>query len=154
MSLLGKTIKLKGISQKGKNRIRQVGDDWIVFAVTEHILFAPTKSGPWLFISPKGTDHNSKSARWIREYDDPDFEVQGRPKIDISDCPGLSKAHFDMILREADSMKNCPVSFLKEILEKNRKTMYIDDYPGLRGESQIKVAAARYDALSLKFEEK
>lgn len=39
MSLLGKQIKLKGISQKGKNRVREHGSDWIVFAETDRVLF-------------------------------------------------------------------------------------------------------------------
>lgn len=75
MSLLGKKIRLKGITQKGKNRVRELGDDWFVFAETETVLFEPSKKGPWLFISPIGKDQNHKSSRWVKLNDDPDFIV-------------------------------------------------------------------------------
>lgn len=75
MSLLGKQIQLKGISQKGKNRVREHGDRWTVFAETDVILFAPSKRGPWLFISPVGTNQDSKASRWVRANDDEDFVV-------------------------------------------------------------------------------
>ena len=75
MTLLGKTIQLKGLSQKGKNRIRDLGDRWTVLAETETVLFAPNKSGPWLFLCPEGQNQNSKASRWVRLTDDTDFEI-------------------------------------------------------------------------------
>ncbi len=75
MSLLGKKIRLKGLSMKGKNRIREHGDDWIVLAETHTVLFAPTKLGPWLFAAPIGKDQNHKSSRWLHATEDLDFEV-------------------------------------------------------------------------------
>ena len=74
MNLLGKTIQLRGISQKGKNRVRELGDRWTVFAETDKVLFNPTK-GDWLFVSPVGQDQNSKASRWVRANDDVDFNV-------------------------------------------------------------------------------
>lgn len=50
MSLLGKQIQLKGLSQKGKNRVREHGDRWMVLAETERVIFAPGEVGPWVFI--------------------------------------------------------------------------------------------------------
>ena len=75
LNLLGKKIKLKGITQKGKNRIRENGDIWVILAETQTVLFAPNESGPWLFISPPNCDQTHKSARWIRSHSDKDFEL-------------------------------------------------------------------------------
>jgi hypothetical protein len=75
MSLLGKTIQLKGITQKGKNRVREIGDRWTVLAETDVVLFAPNQHGPWLFLSPMGCDQNHKASRWVRASGDTDFTV-------------------------------------------------------------------------------
>lgn len=75
MSMLGKQIFLKGISQKGKNRIRDLGDRWIVLAETDYVLFQPNVKGPWLFISPIGCDQNHKGSRWIKSSGDTDFSI-------------------------------------------------------------------------------
>ena len=75
MSLLGKTIRLKGISQKGKNRVRENSSLWVVLAETDKVLFNPA-SGNWLFIAPEGQDQSHKSSRWIRAVNDPDFEIE------------------------------------------------------------------------------
>jgi len=73
MSLLGKKIQLRGISQKGKNRVRELGTMWIVFAECDFVLFAPNEKGPWLFISPENRAHSDKASRWIRTTNDIDF---------------------------------------------------------------------------------
>ena len=75
MSLLGTKIKLKGITQKGKNRIRENGDEWTVFAETDHVLFAPNQIGQWLFIAPIGKDQDHKASRWINGIGDLDFDI-------------------------------------------------------------------------------
>ena len=75
MSLLGKQVQLKGISQKGKNRIRDHGDRWTVLAETDRVLFAPSSQGPWLFLAPLGLGQNDKASRWVRASDDVDFTV-------------------------------------------------------------------------------
>lgn len=75
MSLLGKKIKLLGITQKGKNRVREHGNDWWVIAQTDHVLFSPNVLGPWLFISPIGQNQDSKASRWIKASSDLDFNV-------------------------------------------------------------------------------
>lgn len=75
MTFLGKNIRLKGKTQKGKNRVREHGEFWFVFAETDHVLFAKDKAGPWLFISPMGKDQNHKSSRWIHGNSDSDFEL-------------------------------------------------------------------------------
>jgi hypothetical protein len=75
MTLLGKQIQLKGLSQKGKNRVREHGDRWTVLAETERVLFAPSAQGPWLFVAPLGLGQNDKASRWIRASGDPDFSM-------------------------------------------------------------------------------
>lgn len=74
-SLLGKNVQLTGISQKGKNRVRELGPIWTVIAETDRVLFAPDRPGPWLFVVPRGREHNDKSTRWIRASGDNDFTV-------------------------------------------------------------------------------
>jgi len=75
MALLGKQIKMKGVSQRGKNRIREHGDEWTVLAETDRVLFAPSQSGPWLFITPTGRDQYDKASRWVKANGDLDFTV-------------------------------------------------------------------------------
>ena len=75
MALLGKTVQLKGISSKGKNRVRDHGDRWTVLAETNRVLFSPGETGPWLFIAPKGQGQNDKASRWVRATGDKDFVV-------------------------------------------------------------------------------
>ena len=75
MSFLGKKVKLKGISQKGKNRVREHGETWSVFAETETVLFAAGKPGPWLFLAPVGKNQDDKASRWVRLSGDTDFTV-------------------------------------------------------------------------------
>ena len=75
MSILGKKIKLQGITQKGKNRVRDLGNDWWVIAETDRVLFSPSEPGPWLFVAPIGQSQNDKSSRWIKADQDLDFKV-------------------------------------------------------------------------------
>lgn len=75
MALLGKTVQLKGISQKGKNRVREHGDRWTVLAETDKVLFSPSTNGPWLFVAPLGLGQNDKASRWVRAAGDLDFTV-------------------------------------------------------------------------------
>jgi len=83
MSFLGKTIRLKGKSMKGKNRVREHGDEWNVNAETDRVLFAKDKSGPWLYVVPAGKDHDHKAGRWIHATNDLDFvlfiQVDNKP---------------------------------------------------------------------------
>jgi hypothetical protein len=75
MALLGKQIQLKGLSQKGKNRVREHGERWVVLAETNRVLFAPDKEGPWLFVAPPGKGQDDKASRWVRVSGDADFTV-------------------------------------------------------------------------------
>jgi hypothetical protein len=73
-TFLGKRIVLKGISQKGKNRIKQHGDQWTVLAETDRVLFS-SAIGSWIFIAPLGCGQNDKASRWVKAVDDIDFVV-------------------------------------------------------------------------------
>jgi len=72
--MVGKQITLTGLSQKGKNRIREHGTDWLVSKVSDTVLFAPNETGPFLFIKPVGGD--DKSSRWIKMSGDQNFGVE------------------------------------------------------------------------------
>ena len=76
MAFLGKQVKLKGITQKGKNRIREHGDRWMVLAETDHVLFFPQWKGTWLFVAPIGCGQEDKASRWVRANEDIDFSVE------------------------------------------------------------------------------
>jgi len=65
---------LEGITQKGKNRIRENGPMWEIHARTEKVLFNP-EPGPWLFIAPVGLGQLAKQSRWIKEVNDVDFKI-------------------------------------------------------------------------------
>ena len=73
MSMLGKKIKVRGISQRGKNRIREQGDTWVVLAETDRVLFNPSEAGPWLFIAPPGMGQDDNPSRWMHLTNDPTF---------------------------------------------------------------------------------
>ena len=75
MNMLGKNIVLKGITAKGKNRVREHGDRWTVLAETDHVLFAPSRPGHWLFVAPKGKGQNDKASRWVQSVGDENFTV-------------------------------------------------------------------------------
>ena len=73
MAMLGKHIRLRGLTAKGKNRVKQHGEYWTVLAETDKVLFNPEK-GPWLFITPAGKGQDDKAARWVRADGDADFD--------------------------------------------------------------------------------
>jgi hypothetical protein len=83
MAFLGKIIQLQGVSQKGKNRVREHGDRWTVLAdpaIRSGATVNPNggtdfKDGksPQFFITPVGCDQHHSASRWILQYNDPDF---------------------------------------------------------------------------------
>lgn len=56
---------LKGKSQKGKNRIRELGAEWALIR---------EGTGGALLLQPASTINPEKS-RWILKKNDPDFEI-------------------------------------------------------------------------------
>ena len=79
MSHLGKIVQLTGVTQKGKNRVREHGNRWTVLAETDRVLFAPNAAGPWLFVTPNpagpGLGQDDKASRWVHANNDSDFKV-------------------------------------------------------------------------------
>lgn len=63
---------LRGRSQMGKNRIRELGSEWIVVRESNSLLFN-LSSGPAWLLQPVG--QNSEKSRWVFKNNDPDFEV-------------------------------------------------------------------------------
>lgn len=61
---------LYGKSQKGKNRIRELGKNWTLIERRETVLFSSEKG--WLLVV---AESNPEKVRWIREINDPDFGI-------------------------------------------------------------------------------
>jgi hypothetical protein len=61
-------MKLKGISLKGKNRIREHGDTWDVVEDSNNVPCLNNRPG-FLIKSPDG------DLRWIAKQDDDNFEI-------------------------------------------------------------------------------
>ncbi len=61
---------LRGKTQKGKNRIRELGDEWFIIRESG---FVGCAEGAWL-LQPASTTDEEKS-RWILKKNDPDFEI-------------------------------------------------------------------------------
>ena len=69
-------MKLKGITKKGRERIRRDGaDGWEIIRTADHVQFS-TERGPWLLVGVNG--ENDNRSRWIHETRDTDFEVVER----------------------------------------------------------------------------
>lgn len=66
------SIVLKGITQKGKNRVREQGSEWFVAKMQDEVLFS-NERGPWWLIQPITGFRTAQ--RWIRNTVDKDFEV-------------------------------------------------------------------------------
>jgi len=69
-------VKLKAKTRKGKNRIRQFGEWWKVCRTTPTVLFSTETHGSWVLLESL----NKKDWRWVRETDDPDFEIIEKEK--------------------------------------------------------------------------
>jgi|TARA_R110002020_G_scaffold133237_2_gene297352 hypothetical protein len=69
---VGQTIRLKGISRHGKNRIHEAkGDTWRISKIRREVSFKTTAPGPFMLLqSTGGTD-----SRWVSKINDPNFEV-------------------------------------------------------------------------------
>lgn len=64
---------LKGKTQKGKNRVRELGESWIVIAEQDQVQFSRER-GPWFLIRPILSNLGDKD-RWIHSKYDVDFEI-------------------------------------------------------------------------------
>lgn len=62
-------IKLRGKTQKGKNRIRELGEEWVIVLLRNRVLFSNELN--WMLIQPV---LNPEKSRWIKQQNDNDFE--------------------------------------------------------------------------------
>lgn len=68
--LCRKSVKLKGNSAKGKQRIKRDGNIWTIVKVWDKVLFSAEK-GPWLLI----TNGDMDKSRWVHMFNDQNFRV-------------------------------------------------------------------------------
>ena len=66
------TMRLTGKTQKGKNRIREHGNDWVLIRVSNMVLF-DKKPGQWFLVAPC---NNGSASRWIHSTNDKDFGIK------------------------------------------------------------------------------
>lgn len=70
-------FRLKGKSLKGKNRVKEHGEIWELISRRDRVLFS-SEAGPWLLVTPISVEpilEPKRADRWVKEKDDPDFEV-------------------------------------------------------------------------------
>lgn len=72
---IGDQIKLKGKTLKGKNTIREHGEDWEIVDIARQGRPYGPKEGT-LFVEPIiQKKPNVPEMRWIDPFSDPDFEI-------------------------------------------------------------------------------
>ena len=66
-------MKLQAKTLKGKNRIKELGDEWWLIKTSDTVAFAQ-RNGPWGYVRPakKGGQNHE---RWIHLIDDHDFDI-------------------------------------------------------------------------------
>ena len=64
------TVTVQGVSQKGKNRVRERGSIWTVKDRAQSVAFS-SKKGPWLFLESL----DGKACRWMHVTDDEDLKI-------------------------------------------------------------------------------
>ena len=67
-------LTLVGISKKGKQRVKERGDQWRIVSARDTVLFSD-KRGLWFLIVPAGKPDDDASSRWIHSTNDNDFLV-------------------------------------------------------------------------------
>jgi len=68
---IGRTLKLRGISAKGKNRVREHGPAWRIIRAARPVGFA---AGLWVGVAPVGSD--PRQWRWIEADGGKDFRIE------------------------------------------------------------------------------
>lgn len=70
-----KQIRMTGITQKGKNRIRENGELWDVLQEADRVIF-DSAPGPWAFVAPRGLGREANGSRWVNLRSDKDFLIE------------------------------------------------------------------------------
>jgi hypothetical protein len=72
-------LTLKGKTLKGKNRVREHGENWVVLKVRDSVLF-DQRAGPWLRVAPQSAPSLGQS-RWVHATADDNFTISSRRDI-------------------------------------------------------------------------
>ena len=67
--LVGDKIKLKGITQHGKNRVREQGETWEVIRLSPTVGFKTKAPGPFMLLQAT----ESINMRWVSTVNDDNF---------------------------------------------------------------------------------
>lgn len=67
----GDILIIEGISQKGKNRVKELGKEWHILNITDKVLFSSEKTD-WILVTPAV---NSCKFRWMKKVGDSDFRI-------------------------------------------------------------------------------
>lgn len=81
-------FRLVGKTLKGKNRVRELGEMWLLDKAVDSVGFS-TEAGSWLFVFPLTCRTNCRSTlcnhtRWVHLTNDFDFIVQEAGESDES----------------------------------------------------------------------
>ena len=68
-------LTLRGKTLKGRNRIKELGTEWLVLLYRDAVSFSPHRrpGGGWLLLAPVS---NTEKIRWIMRVEDPDFFIE------------------------------------------------------------------------------
>jgi hypothetical protein len=69
---VGDRLKLKGRTQKGKNKVTNEGELWSLLQIKQNV---PCVNGPAMMI---GSDKGDM--RWVQQTNDPDFTIENLAK--------------------------------------------------------------------------
>ena len=69
---VGKKVRLTGITQHGKNRVREQGEIWEVTRLTPTVAFKTRAPGPFMLLQAT----TSINMRWVSTINDDNFSVE------------------------------------------------------------------------------
>ena len=69
---VGKKVKLTGITQHGKNRVREQGEIWEVTRLSPRVAFKTRAPGPFMLLQAT----ESINMRWVSTINDDNFSVE------------------------------------------------------------------------------
>tara|TARA_R100000951_G_C2604831_1_gene169293 strand:- start:195 stop:431 length:237 start_codon:yes stop_codon:yes gene_type:complete len=69
---VGQTIRLKGITRHGKNRVREQGEFWEVIRINPTVSFKTKAPGPFMLLQAA----ESINMRWVSTVNDDNFSVE------------------------------------------------------------------------------
>ncbi len=70
--MLGKKVKLAGITRHGKNRVREQGEVWEVIRMNPTVSFKTKAPGPFMLLQAA----EGINMRWVSTTNDDNFSVE------------------------------------------------------------------------------